>query len=45
MVRTILQETGEISVIGIIVEICSRKIGKAVNVVSVCRLPGEDGIG
>lgn len=34
MVRTILQETGEISVVGIIVEICSRKTGEVASVVS-----------
>lgn len=40
MVRAILQETGEISV-----EICPRKAGRVVNVVCVCRLSGEGGVG
>lgn len=45
MIRAILQETGEISVVGTIVEICLRKAGRVVSVVSVCRLTGEDGVG
>lgn len=45
MVRAILQETGEMSVVGIILDICLRKTGKVVSMVSVCRFIGEDGVG